>query len=64
MKFNETIKISSCFAFTKQVSDLDDKNGIGNDVIGRALRTKHMMSIIDCKDANDNTALSEAASMT
>ncbi|KAK3800105.1 hypothetical protein RRG08_015071 [Elysia crispata] len=45
----------------KEVSDLDDKNGIGNDVIGRALRTKHMMSIIDCKDANDNTALSEAA---
>ncbi|RUS72886.1 hypothetical protein EGW08_019346 [Elysia chlorotica] len=45
----------------KEVSDLDDKNGIGNDVIGRSLRTKHMMSIIDCKDANDNTALSEAA---
>lgn len=45
----------------KEVSDLDDKNGIGTDVIGRALRTKHMMSMIDCKDANDNTALSEAA---
>ncbi|GFS01435.1 FAM83H antisense RNA 1 (head to head) [Elysia marginata] len=45
----------------KEVSDLDDKNGIGNDVIGRSIRTKHMMSIIDCKDANDNTALSEAA---
>ncbi|GFN81375.1 fam83h antisense RNA 1 (head to head) [Plakobranchus ocellatus] len=45
----------------KEVSELDDKNGIGNDVIGRAVRTKHMMSIIDCKDANENTALSEAA---
>lgn len=42
--------------------DLLDKDGIGNDVIGRSLRAKRVMDIIDCEDANGNTALSEAAS--
>ncbi|XP_012942165.1 IQ motif and ankyrin repeat domain-containing protein 1 isoform X2 [Aplysia californica] len=45
----------------KEVSDIDTKNGIGNDVIGRSLRTKHLMAVIDCEDANGNTPLSEAA---
>uniref|UniRef100_A0A2C9KSV2 Uncharacterized protein n=1 Tax=Biomphalaria glabrata TaxID=6526 RepID=A0A2C9KSV2_BIOGL len=45
----------------KEVSDIDDKNGLGNDIIGRSLHTKHLMAIIECTDANENTALSEAA---
>ncbi|CAG5136717.1 unnamed protein product, partial [Candidula unifasciata] len=43
------------------VSDLMDKDGLDNDVIGRSLRSKRLMDIIDCEDANGNTALSEAA---
>ncbi|KAL3869152.1 hypothetical protein ACJMK2_041866 [Sinanodonta woodiana] len=45
-----------------EVSGLDDKNGIGHDVIGRNLRNKHLMNIVECDDANGNTPLSEAAS--
>ncbi|KAH9487709.1 hypothetical protein Btru_069463 [Bulinus truncatus] len=45
----------------KEISDIDDKNGLGNDIIGRSLRSKHIMCIIECEDANGNTALSEAA---
>ncbi|KAK3583241.1 hypothetical protein CHS0354_015422 [Potamilus streckersoni] len=45
-----------------EVSGLDDKNGIGHDVIGRNLRSKHLMNIVECDDANGNTPLSEAAS--
>jgi hypothetical protein len=41
---------------------LDDKDGVGNDVIGRATRAKHLLAMIDCVDANNNTPLSEAAS--
>ncbi|CAL1536697.1 unnamed protein product, partial [Lymnaea stagnalis] len=46
----------------KEVSDIDDKNGLGNDVIGRSLRTKHIMALVECEDPNGNSALSEAAS--
>ena len=42
--------------------DLDNKNGVGDDVIGRSLRTRHIMAVIECEDANENTPLSEAAS--
>ncbi|XP_025110079.1 putative IQ motif and ankyrin repeat domain-containing protein [Pomacea canaliculata] len=45
----------------KEVVEVDNKNNIGNDVIGKALRTRHLMSIIECEDANGNTPLSEAA---
>ena len=45
------------------MSDLDDKNGIGDDVIGRALRNRHLLSVVNCEDANENTPISEAASM-
>ena len=45
----------------KEVADLDTKNGIGNDTIGKALRAKHQMAMVECTDANDNTPLSEAA---
>ena len=45
-----------------QVSDLDDKAGIGHDETGKAIRARHQLSIVDCEDANGNTPLSEAAS--
>ena len=45
-----------------QVSDLDDKTGIGHDETGKAIRARHQLSIVDCEDANGNTPLSEAAS--
>lgn len=44
------------------MTDQIEKNGIGTDVIGRAMRTKLLMAVIDCADANGNTPLSEAAS--
>ena len=49
-------------AILKEVQDLDDKNSVPNDVIGRALRQKHIMSVVECEDANENTPVSEAAS--
>jgi len=44
------------------VKELDDKNGIKNDAVGRILRAKNQRAIADCTDANNNTPLSEAAS--
>jgi hypothetical protein len=44
------------------VKSLCDQSGIGNDVIGRAVRAKSLLSMVDCEDANSNTPLSEAAS--
>ncbi|KAJ8305741.1 hypothetical protein KUTeg_016286 [Tegillarca granosa] len=46
----------------KEVKELDDKNGVPTDTVGRALRNKHLMALIECEDANENTVLSEAAS--
>ncbi|KAJ8305745.1 hypothetical protein KUTeg_016290 [Tegillarca granosa] len=46
----------------KEVKELDDKNGVPTDAVGRALRNKHLMALIECEDANENTVLSEAAS--
>ncbi|KAL5017302.1 hypothetical protein ScPMuIL_006891 [Solemya velum] len=46
----------------KEVSELDDKNGIGNDVIGSTVRKNHLLSIVNCEDANENTPISEAGS--
>lgn len=45
-----------------QVKELDDKNNIGNDVIGKNLRDRHLLAIVECEDANENTPISEAAS--
>lgn len=42
---------------------MDDKNNVGHDVIGKNLRDRHMLSMVECEDANENTPLSEAASM-
>lgn len=41
---------------------LDDKSGIGHDVVGEAVRMKHVMDMVDCEDAHGNTPLSEASS--
>lgn len=46
----------------KEVVDLDNKNNVGNDVIGRNIRDRHLTSVVECEDANENTPLSEAAS--
>ncbi|XP_064623057.1 IQ motif and ankyrin repeat domain-containing protein 1-like [Lineus longissimus] len=46
----------------KEVSDVDTQAGLKNDVIGRALRNKHLQEMVDCEDANENTPISEAAS--
>lgn len=51
--------VAGCF----QVVAADDKYGVGkDDVIGRALRAKHIMNVVECEDANENTPISEAAS--
>jgi len=44
------------------VKELDDKNGVKDDIVGRVVRAKNQRAIIDCTDANNNTPLSEAAS--
>jgi len=45
-----------------QVKELDDKNGVKDDVVGRIVRAKNQRAMVDCTDANNNTPLSEAAS--
>ena len=46
----------------KQVKNADDKSGVGtSDIIGRTIRSKNQMAMIECEDANNNTPLSEAA---
>ncbi|CAC5367262.1 Putative IQ motif and ankyrin repeat domain-containing protein LOC642574 homolog [Mytilus coruscus] len=45
----------------KEVKELDDKNNIGNDVIGKNLRDRHLLAMVECEDANENTPISEAA---
>ena len=45
----------------KEVTDLDDKHNIGNDVIGQNLRDRHLLAMVECEDANENTPISEAA---
>ena len=44
------------------MKELDDKNGVGDDVIGRGLRRKHQMALVECEDAHKNSPISEAAS--
>ena len=45
-----------------QVKELDEKNGVKDDVVGRIVKAKNQRAIVDCTDANNNTPLSEAAS--
>jgi len=44
-----------------KVKQLDDDDGVGSDVVGRARRAKNLLAMVDCADANNNTPLSEAA---
>ena len=44
------------------MKELDDKNGVKGDVVGRIVRARNQRAIVDCTDANNNTPLSEAAS--
>ncbi|XP_072045427.1 IQ motif and ankyrin repeat domain-containing protein 1-like [Amphiura filiformis] len=46
----------------KETDNEDTEIGIGHDTIGRVIRAKHQLNMIDCEDANSNTPLSEAAS--
>ncbi|KAI8521319.1 IQ motif and ankyrin repeat domain-containing protein 1 [Branchiostoma belcheri] len=43
------------------VEELDNKNNVPNDMSGRAIRAKHLLDVVECEDANNNTPLSEAA---
>ncbi|XP_071965660.1 IQ motif and ankyrin repeat domain-containing protein 1-like [Antedon mediterranea] len=45
----------------QEVEDEHKKSNIGSDVIGQAVRSRDLLNIINCEDANGNTALSEAA---
>ncbi|XP_039267786.2 IQ motif and ankyrin repeat domain-containing protein 1-like [Styela clava] len=45
----------------KEVSNLDTKNGVPNDEMGKVIRRNHMIAVTECQDANGNTPLSEAA---
>ncbi|KAI0224680.1 putative IQ motif and ankyrin repeat domain-containing protein [Lamellibrachia satsuma] len=46
----------------KEVEELDNKNEVPQDRVGKAKRERHLLDLIECEDANGNTALSEAAS--
>ncbi|XP_078392047.1 IQ motif and ankyrin repeat domain-containing protein 1-like [Cetorhinus maximus] len=48
-------------ALLKEVSELDSKNGIGNDEMGKVIRQRHQLALADCADAHGNTPLSEAS---
>ncbi|XP_066303591.1 IQ motif and ankyrin repeat domain-containing protein 1-like [Branchiostoma lanceolatum] len=45
----------------KEVEELDNKNNVPHDMMGRTLRAKHILNMVECEDANNNTPLSEAA---
>ncbi len=49
----------ACFA--PQVCEADDREGIGHDEIGKALRERHLFAVVECEDPNGNSPLSEAA---
>ncbi|XP_043923407.1 IQ motif and ankyrin repeat domain-containing protein 1 [Protopterus annectens] len=54
--------VADILAVLKEVSDADTKNGIGYDDNGKRIRFCTQMNMIECRDANQNTPLSEAAS--
>ncbi|GCC39027.1 hypothetical protein chiPu_0022914, partial [Chiloscyllium punctatum] len=43
------------------VSDLDFKNGIRHDEMGKVIQRRHQLALADCTDAHGNTPLSEAS---
>ncbi|XP_077997605.1 IQ motif and ankyrin repeat domain-containing protein 1-like [Glandiceps talaboti] len=50
------------FQVLKEVDQEVSKSGIGNDSIGRTIRARRQLEMVDCHDANNNTPLSEASS--
>uniref|UniRef100_A0A1I8H3D4 ANK_REP_REGION domain-containing protein n=3 Tax=Macrostomum lignano TaxID=282301 RepID=A0A1I8H3D4_9PLAT len=47
----------------REQESLDSQAGLSrDDPIGRALRNRHQLELLDCEDANGNSPLSEAAS--
>jgi len=44
-----------------QVADRDNLDGVPSDDIGYIVRQQHLMSVVECEDANGNTPLSEAS---
>ncbi|XP_067909710.1 IQ motif and ankyrin repeat domain-containing protein 1-like [Heterodontus francisci] len=48
-------------ALLKEVSELDSKNGVGNDEMGKVIRQRHQLTLTECTDAHGNTPLSEAS---
>ena len=53
---------SLAYVWNPQVEELDNKNEVSRDRVGKAKRERHLLDLIECEDANGNTALSEAAS--
>ena len=44
-----------------KIEELDDEAGVVREGYGLFIRKRHQLAMVDCKDANDNTPLSEAA---
>ncbi|KAG5451484.1 putative IQ motif and ankyrin repeat domain-containing protein LOC642574 [Clonorchis sinensis] len=53
-------KVVQMRALLQQLIDEDENSGIGDDDIGRATKLRHIKELIECEDANRNSALSEA----
>lgn len=45
-----------------QIKLIDDNKGVGHDLIGRVIRLKNQLAMVECEDSNGNTPLSDAAS--
>ncbi|XP_075262932.1 IQ motif and ankyrin repeat domain-containing protein 1-like isoform X2 [Convolutriloba macropyga] len=45
----------------REIEELDDEAGVVREGYGLFIRKRHQLAMVDCKDANDNTPLSEAA---
>ncbi|TGZ64638.1 hypothetical protein CRM22_006274 [Opisthorchis felineus] len=53
-------KVIQMKTLLQQLIDEDENSGIGDDDIGRATKLRHIKELIECEDANQNSALSEA----
>lgn len=49
-------------AILKEIKLIDDNKGVGHDLIGRVIRLKNQLAMVECEDSNGNTPLSDAAS--
>ncbi|XP_007893326.1 IQ motif and ankyrin repeat domain-containing protein 1 [Callorhinchus milii] len=53
--------LDEILAVLKEVADRDSKDRVPFDEIGRVVRQRHEMGMVECTDAHGNTPLSEAA---